>query len=175
MVDAVGEFLSSRCQHEKREAEAIPTEPACSLRSSDRMPPCLLRGQPGSAGRPSGSWSRIAQCYGCAERDDPNGESAALNKGHHSLPEVLALARSEAVLVHTESGKDFVLEHAGDFDRVELPWASVWSSRFSCKPDPRTAHSGRSAGQSTGLAFDGMLVEEPDSATQRANRHGTIS
>lgn len=40
-----------------------------------------------------------------------------LSKGQHSLSEVLALAESEAVLIHSVSGEDFVLEHADDFDR----------------------------------------------------------
>lgn len=40
-----------------------------------------------------------------------------LSKGQHSLSEVLALAKSEAVLIHSVSGEDFVLEHADDFDR----------------------------------------------------------
>lgn len=38
-----------------------------------------------------------------------------LSKGQHSLSEVLALAKSEAVLIHSVSGEDFVLEHADDF------------------------------------------------------------
>lgn len=40
-----------------------------------------------------------------------------LNKEAHSLYEVLTLAKSEAVLIHSISGEDFVLEHADDFDR----------------------------------------------------------
>lgn len=40
-----------------------------------------------------------------------------LSKGQHSLSEVLALVKSEAVLIHSVSGEDFVLEHADDFDR----------------------------------------------------------
>jgi hypothetical protein len=40
-----------------------------------------------------------------------------LRKGKHSLGEVLALAKSEAVLIHSVSGEDFVLEPADDFDR----------------------------------------------------------
>ena len=40
-----------------------------------------------------------------------------LTKGQHSLSEVLSLAESEAVLIHSASGEDFVLEHADDLDR----------------------------------------------------------
>jgi hypothetical protein len=40
-----------------------------------------------------------------------------LNKGKHSLAEVLRLAKSEAVLIRSASGEDFVLEPADDFDR----------------------------------------------------------
>lgn len=39
-----------------------------------------------------------------------------LTTGQHSLSELLALARSEAVLIHSASGEDFVLEHADEFD-----------------------------------------------------------
>ncbi|MDO9585445.1 MAG: hypothetical protein Q7I93_03045 [Syntrophales bacterium] len=40
-----------------------------------------------------------------------------LTKEKHSLGEVLALAKSEAVLIHSPSGEDFLLEHADEFDR----------------------------------------------------------
>jgi hypothetical protein len=40
-----------------------------------------------------------------------------LNKEQHSLSDVLTLAKSEAVLIHSESGEDFLLEPADDFDR----------------------------------------------------------
>ena len=40
-----------------------------------------------------------------------------LSKGQHSLSEVLTLAKSEAVLIHSASGEDFLLEHADEFDR----------------------------------------------------------
>ena len=43
-----------------------------------------------------------------------------LSKGRHSLSEVLTLAKSGAVLIHSVSGDDFVLEHADDFDREQL-------------------------------------------------------
>ena len=40
-----------------------------------------------------------------------------LRKGRHSLKEVLVLAKSEAVLIHSPSGEDFLLENANEFDR----------------------------------------------------------
>lgn len=40
-----------------------------------------------------------------------------LSKGQHSLAELLTVAKSEAVLIHSESGEDFLLEQADDFDR----------------------------------------------------------
>jgi len=39
-----------------------------------------------------------------------------LTKEHHSLSEVLTFAKSEAVLIHSPSGEDFVLESADEFD-----------------------------------------------------------
>lgn len=54
-----------------------------------------------------------------------------LRKGQHSLSEVLALAKSEAVLIHSVSGEDFVLEPADDFDReVTALGASAKLSSF---------------------------------------------
>jgi len=40
-----------------------------------------------------------------------------LRQGERSLSEVLALAKSEAVLIHSASGEDFLLEQADEFDR----------------------------------------------------------
>jgi hypothetical protein len=40
-----------------------------------------------------------------------------LSKEQHSLNEVLSLAKSEAVFIHSPSGEDFLLEQADDFDR----------------------------------------------------------
>ena len=51
-----------------------------------------------------------------------------LSKGQHSLSEVLALAKSEAVLIHSASGEDFLLEHADEFDRE--PAALGGSEKF---------------------------------------------
>jgi hypothetical protein len=40
-----------------------------------------------------------------------------LREGDHSLSEVLTLVKSEAVLIHSASGEDFLLEQADEFDR----------------------------------------------------------
>lgn len=40
-----------------------------------------------------------------------------LTKQRRSLDEVLSLARTEAVLIHSEGGEDFVLEPADAIDR----------------------------------------------------------
>ena len=40
-----------------------------------------------------------------------------LRKEEHSLGEVLTLAKSEAVLIRSASGDDFLLELADEFDR----------------------------------------------------------
>ena len=40
-----------------------------------------------------------------------------LREGQHSLSEVLTLAKSESVLIHSASGEDFLLEQADEFDR----------------------------------------------------------
>jgi hypothetical protein len=40
-----------------------------------------------------------------------------LAKEQRSLSEVLTLAKSEAILIHSASGDDFVLEAADEFDR----------------------------------------------------------
>jgi hypothetical protein len=40
-----------------------------------------------------------------------------LGKEKHSLDELLTLARSEAVLIHSPLGEDFLLEQADQFDR----------------------------------------------------------
>lgn len=47
-----------------------------------------------------------------------------LGKEQHSLSEVLTLAKSEAVLIHSVTGEDFVLEHADDFDREVAAFGS---------------------------------------------------
>ena len=40
-----------------------------------------------------------------------------LDENDYSLDELLALAKSEGVLIHSASGDDFLLESADDFDR----------------------------------------------------------
>jgi len=40
-----------------------------------------------------------------------------LSKGKHSIAELLALAKSESVLIHSSSGDDFLLEQADELDR----------------------------------------------------------
>ncbi len=40
-----------------------------------------------------------------------------LSKEQPSLADVLALAKSESVVIHSSSGEDFLLEHADEFDR----------------------------------------------------------
>lgn len=52
-----------------------------------------------------------------------------LSKREHTLSEVLTLAKSEAVLIHSVSGEDFVLEQADDFDREVAALAT--SAKFS--------------------------------------------
>lgn len=52
-----------------------------------------------------------------------------LGKEQHSLSEVLTFAESEAVLIHSTSGEDFVLEHADDFDQEVAAFGS--SAKFS--------------------------------------------
>ncbi len=40
-----------------------------------------------------------------------------LSRGKHSVAELLALAKSDTVLIHSSSGDDFLLEQADEFDR----------------------------------------------------------
>ncbi len=40
-----------------------------------------------------------------------------LSQGEHSLAELLILAKEEAVLIHSASGADFLLEPADEFER----------------------------------------------------------
>ncbi|MBN2208793.1 MAG: hypothetical protein JW759_05830 [Candidatus Coatesbacteria bacterium] len=63
-----------------------------------------------------------------------------LTKGRHTLSGVLALAKSETVLIHSESGEDFVLEQADEFDREV---AALGSSRtFTSFLDARSKETG---------------------------------
>lgn len=63
-----------------------------------------------------------------------------LRKGKRSLGEVLTLAKSEAVLIHSASGEDFVLEHADDFDREVA--ALGGSAKFSSFLEARSKEAG---------------------------------
>lgn len=40
-----------------------------------------------------------------------------LSTGQHDLAEILTLAKSEEVLLHSQSGDDFLVERADEFDR----------------------------------------------------------
>ena len=63
-----------------------------------------------------------------------------LSKGQHSLSEVLTLAKSEAVLIHSAWGEDFVLEHADEFDREAAALGS--SKKFSSFLEARSNETG---------------------------------
>jgi hypothetical protein len=63
-----------------------------------------------------------------------------LTKGHHSLNEVLMLAKSEAVLIHSPSGEDFVLESADEFDREVAALGA--SEKFASLLDARSKETG---------------------------------
>ena len=54
-----------------------------------------------------------------------------LSKGRHSLAELFAMAKGEAVLLHSPSGENFLLEPADEFDReVAALGSSEKSSSF---------------------------------------------
>lgn len=63
-----------------------------------------------------------------------------LSKEHHSLSEVLTLAKSEAVLIHSPSGEDFVLESADEFDREVAALGA--SEKFTSFLDARSKETG---------------------------------
>lgn len=63
-----------------------------------------------------------------------------LSKGRHSLSEVIALAKSEAVLIRSISGEDFILEQADDFDREAAALGS--SAKFSSFLEARSKEAG---------------------------------
>jgi hypothetical protein len=52
-----------------------------------------------------------------------------LGKEKHSLDELLTLARSEAVLIHSPLGEDFLLEQADQFDKEVIMLGS--SEKFT--------------------------------------------
>jgi len=63
-----------------------------------------------------------------------------LRQGEHSLSEVLALAKSEAVLIHSASGEDFLVEQADEFDREVA--ALGGSEKFMSFLDARAKETG---------------------------------
>lgn len=63
-----------------------------------------------------------------------------LTKEHHSLSEVLTFAKSEAVLIHSSSGEDFVLESADEFDREVAALAA--SEEFTSFLEARSKETG---------------------------------
>lgn len=63
-----------------------------------------------------------------------------LRKKERSLSEILKLAKSETILIHSNSGEDFVLEKAYSFDR-EVAYLSH-SEKFMKFLDSRSGESG---------------------------------
>jgi hypothetical protein len=63
-----------------------------------------------------------------------------LSKGQPSLSEVLALAKSETIFIHSDSGEDFLLEHADEFDREVA--ALVASEKFISFLESRSKETG---------------------------------
>jgi hypothetical protein len=63
-----------------------------------------------------------------------------LSSGEHSLIEVLKLAKSEAVLIRSSSGEDFLLEHADEFDREVASLGA--SEKFTSFLEGRSKESG---------------------------------
>ena len=63
-----------------------------------------------------------------------------LSTGPHDLEEVLTLARAEEVLLHSQSGDDFLVERAGEFDREVAALDS--STKFMSFLDGRSKEPG---------------------------------
>lgn len=63
-----------------------------------------------------------------------------LRSEQHSLSEVLTLAKSEAVLIRSPGGEDFLLEHADTFDKEIASLGS--SERFMSFLDERSKETG---------------------------------
>lgn len=63
-----------------------------------------------------------------------------LSSGEHSLIEVLKLAKSEAVLIRSSSGEDFLLEYADEFDREVASLGA--SQKFMSFLEERSKESG---------------------------------
>ncbi len=66
-----------------------------------------------------------------------------LNKGEHSLREVLGLAKSQAVLIRSGAGENFVLERADEFDREVAALGS--SRKFLAFLRERSKETGRAS------------------------------
>ena len=63
-----------------------------------------------------------------------------LTKEQHSLNDVLTFAKSEAVLIHSPSGEDFVVEAADEFDREVATLGA--SEKFTSLLEARSKESG---------------------------------
>jgi hypothetical protein len=63
-----------------------------------------------------------------------------LRKSHHDLADILTMAKSEDVLVRSESGDDFFIELAEDFEREAAALGE--SSSFMAFLDDRSSEAG---------------------------------
>ena len=63
-----------------------------------------------------------------------------LTKTSRSLSDVLALAKSEPILIHSASGEDFLLEQADDFDKEVAALGA--SDRFASLLKARSGEAG---------------------------------
>jgi len=67
-------------------------------------------------------------------------KSVDLSTEHPSLAQILDMARSENVLLHADSGEDFVIERADEFDREAAKLGS--SDKFMSFLEERSQESG---------------------------------
>jgi len=63
-----------------------------------------------------------------------------LSKGKYSVADILALAKSDTVLIHSDSGEDFLVEPADEFDREVLALGS--SDKFMAFLHARSRETG---------------------------------
>ncbi len=63
-----------------------------------------------------------------------------LTSEQHTLAEILKLARSEDVLIHSSSGDDYILEKAGEFEREAAALGA--SDEFTSYLQSRSDESG---------------------------------
>ena len=63
-----------------------------------------------------------------------------LSKGRHSLSEVLKLAKTGSVLLHSSSGEDFLIEQADEFDQEVATLGR--SVKFSAFLEARSRETG---------------------------------